>query len=107
MERSELDIIKELMAELESKMEPDHNDFSERLGRDKPDVKMVKIEGELPESPEMEKKEEMMGMSDDQDMGEMGKDPMADKMMGSDEDMPMDEMDPDAKLKARLMRLRS
>lgn len=97
MERSELEIIKELMAELEAKMEPSKDDFEERLGRKKPEVAVMKIEGDIPddaaeeasESPEFEKKEEMMGDSEN--------------MEGMDEE----EMSPEAKLKSRLMKLRS
>lgn len=96
MERNELEIIKELMAELESHMEPGKDDFEERLGRAKPEVKVMKIEGDMPvgeegmedpmeekmESPEMEKSEDM------------------DEMMG-------DDMSDESKLKARLMKLRA
>lgn len=98
MERSELEIIKELMAELEDKMQPSEADFDERLGRKKPGVEVLKIEGEMPE--------ENSGMM----MGE--KADMAEEKLGGgsdedDEDMPMDEVDPDVKLRSRLMRLRS
>jgi hypothetical protein len=108
MERSELEIIKELMAELENAMQPGKDDFEERLGRKKPDVQVVKVEGEMPESPDLEKQEEVLGKDLDGDM-EMGESPEhVEKVMGhSDEDMPMDEMDPESKLKARLMKLRA
>jgi hypothetical protein len=110
MDRSELEIIKELMAELEDKMQPGHEDFEERLGRQKPGVEMVKIEGKMPsEDPALEAKEEMMGKDLDGDM-EMGEDPEhQEKVMGDDSDMSMpgEEMDPESKLKARLMKLRA
>lgn len=104
MDRSEFEIIKELMQELEDKMQYGEDDLAERLGRKKPGVEVVKIEGKMPEDPMMEKKEEELGMDLDQDQ-EMGEDPEhVEKVLGDDEDMPMD---PDAKLKARLMKLRA
>ncbi len=106
MDRSELDIIKELMAELESKMEPGKDDFEERLGRKKPDIQMVKIEGDMkdPEEGLEDPKEESMESPEMERQEEMGEDPMHSSM----HDMPMgDEMDPEARLKARLMKMRS
>lgn len=92
MDRSELDIIKELMAELESKMEPGKEDFEERLGRGKPEVKVLKIEGDMP-------------MSEEEGMEKMSADGLQEGMMG--EEMMDEEMSPESKLKARLMKLRS
>lgn len=115
MDRSELEIIKELMAELEDKMQPGKDDFEERLGRKKPGVEVLKVEGQMPG--------DGMDMDDDSMMakGVMGKDmPMGmddkdDDSMGmrddmSSSDMPMmddDMMSPDEKLKARLMKMRA
>jgi len=86
MDRSELDIIKELMAELESKMEYGEEDFNERLGRKKPEVEVVKMEGELPMSEEEEGSEDMTDLLSEE--------------MGEEESV-------ESKLKARLMKLRS
>ncbi len=80
--KHELEHIKELMNELIEKMNYGEEDFSERLGRKKPEVEVMKVEGELPE-------EEMM----------------EDEEMPMEEDMEM-EMSPADKLKKRLMKLR-
>lgn len=48
MERSEMEIIKQLMEELQGAMEYDEDDLSERLGRSKPGIEVVKMEGEIP-----------------------------------------------------------
>lgn len=94
MERGELEIIKELMAELESHMEPGKEDFEERLGRAKPEVKVMKIEGDMPTEDPMEEKMESPEMEMGEDKGEM---------LGMDDDMMSD----DEKLKARLMKMRA
>lgn len=93
MERSELEIIKELMAELESKMEPSEEDLSERLGRGKPEVKILKVEGEVPgdEGGDLEEGEEIKELEGEGEMGPLS------KVLGDD----------DEGLKARLMRLRA
>lgn len=46
--KQELQIIMELMQELQDEMEMSESDFDERLGRKKPGVEVLKIEGELP-----------------------------------------------------------
>lgn len=94
MKDRELALIQELMEELQGQMEYDEDDLSERLGRKKPEVSAIKIEGELPldedESPEMD--DEM----DELDMEE------ADEQ----EDELEEEMSPENDLKKRLMKLR-
>lgn len=83
MDKKELEIIKELMAELEDKMQFDENDLSARLGRKKPEVEVPELEGEMPEE---EESEELM-----------------------EEELPLleEEMTPEEKLKRRLLKLRS
>lgn len=66
------------MDQLQGEMDYDEDDFSARLGRKKPDLEVVKIEGDMP----------------GKGMDEM-----------SDEDMEMDE-NPEDELKKRLMNLR-
>jgi len=82
-----MQVIAELMEELQGMMEYDESDLSSRLGREKPSVDVVKIEGEIP------------GESmDDMDSME-GEDPEA-----------MDGLEPESpeeKLKSRLMKLRA
>lgn len=94
--KGELSVIRELMEKLVGEMQPDENDFSERLGRKKPDLEVVKVGiGMDP----MEKAEEMSGRDMDDDM-EMGEDPEHAAMV-------MDEgMSPQEKFKKRLMALR-
>lgn len=110
----ELELIKELMEELEGKMKYGEDDFNMRLGKKKPELEVVKIEGKLPKEgmmsmdhpdeeedkeliksmvPEM-MEEAMEGEEEDEDMGMKG------PMMGEEE------MDPTMKLKQRLMKLR-
>ena len=97
-EKSELSVIKELMEKLVGEMEPSEDDFAERLGRKKPDLEVVKVGVGM--SPEMEKKEEMLGKDLEGDM-EMGEDPEHAAMV-------LDEgMSPEEKLKKRLMKLRA
>lgn len=74
--KQDLEIIKDLMDELIADMEPGEEDFSERLGRKKPEVGMMKIEVEGEGLPE----EEM--------------------------EMPFEEEDEDSLLKKRLMKIR-
>ena len=87
-------IIMELMKELADSMEFGKEDFESRLGRKKPDVEIMKIEGDIDadmmpieqdESPMMEEESEDMDM-------------MADGMQ--------EEESPEEKLKNRLMKLR-
>lgn len=79
MDRSEFEIIQELMEELQSKMEPSEEDLGSRLGREKPTVEVMSLETDA----------DPLAMEDEMIDG-----------MG-------DEMDsPDEKLKKRLMKLR-
>jgi hypothetical protein len=65
MEKKELEIISQLMEELQKQMEPAESDFAERLGRKKPEVEILKIEGKVPsdeeEVQEEESEEDMFG----------------------------------------------
>lgn len=89
--KEELLVIKDLMDELVDKMQYSEEDFSERLGRKKPEIEMVKVEGKLdPES------EEPM---DEVELDVESEEPM-------DGDMELEPESPDDKLKKRLMSLR-
>lgn len=79
MEDRKFEIIKQLMEELQDEMQPNSDDFSERLGREKPSVEVMKMSGD----------------GDDSDM---------DSGMPMDDDDMM--QSPDDKLKSRLMKLR-
>ncbi len=79
-EQTTLEVIKSLMEQLVGEMEPKAEDFEERLGRKKPEVVAMKVEGKLP------------GMEDES--------------MEEDEMMPMEE-GPEDSLKKRLMKLRA
>lgn len=80
MDEQKLKMIYDLMGELVGDMEPDADDFNDRLGKPKPEMG-----------------DDMSAMPPDEgDMG--GKMPM-----GGDEDMPMNE---DDKLKERLMKMK-
>lgn len=101
--KRELQIIQELMDQLQSEMEYSSDDLSERLGREKPGIEVVKMEGKLPmdhdEDSDMERAEEESGMDLDNDM-EMGEDPEhAAKVLGA-------ASSPEEELKRRLMKLR-
>lgn len=87
MDKRELQIIQELMEKLTEEMEYGEEDLSERLGRKKPEVEVLKIEGEMP--------------LEDEDMEE---DSMEPEMELEDEDM--EESSPEEDLKRRLMKLR-
>ena len=90
MNEQKLKIIKELMDELVDSMEYSKDDFDERLGRKKPDVEVLKVEGEIPmEEMSPEEHQEMMGMEDENE-------PMEDE----------EECSPDEKLVKRMMKLR-
>lgn len=96
-EKSELSVIKELMEQLVSEMEPTSEDFEERLGRKPKGIEVAKVE--VKGSP-LEEAEEMAGRDLDMDMEE-GEDPDHVAMV-------MDEgMSPEEKLKQRLMKLRA
>lgn len=95
----ELKLISQLMDQLHDEMQYGEDDFASRLGRKKPDLEVVKIEGDLgPEG--LEKSEEMAGKDFDGDM-EMGESPEHAAMM-----MDKGEMDPAEELKKRLMKMR-
>jgi hypothetical protein len=81
MESKKLEMIMKLMEELQEEMQYGEEDFSSRLGRKKPEIEVVSLEGEMP----LEESDEM-DMADD--MGE-----------GMDES-------PEMKLKSRLKKLR-
>jgi hypothetical protein len=104
-EKGELEVIKSLMEQLVEEMKPGAEDFEERLGRKKPGIEVLKIEGKLgddegeEENPLLEKAEEKMGMDMDSDQ-ETGEPPMHQSMV-MDEDIS-----PQEKLKKRLMKLR-
>lgn len=92
MDKKELMMIQELMQELADKMEYGEDDFNERLGRKKPEIEVMKVEGEMPmdemdqdESPEMDEDVEDMDMMSD--------------------GLQMD-MSPEDKLKQRIQKLR-
>lgn len=106
MDDRKLEIIQQLMEELQGEMEYSKDDFEERLGRKKPKVEVVKIEGKLPFGEE--KAEEMFGEDLDGD-SEMGEDPEhVAKVLDEGEDCDYEEeMSPEASLKKRLMKLRA
>ena len=92
MDKRELEIIREIMDKLSDEMEYGEDDFSERLGRKKPEVEVVKIEGVIPEEDEeLSIEDELLGEPDSElDM----------------EDMLDEESSPEDDLKRRLMKLR-
>lgn len=102
--KKELMLIKELMDKLVDEMEPSVSDFEERLGRAKPEIKSVEIEGVIPgeemEDSELEHEEEELGEDLDGDM-EMGEDPEHAAMVLGEE-----ATSPEEKLKQRIMKLR-
>lgn len=73
--KHELEMIIELMQELQGKMEHGEEDFSERLGRKKPEISMMKVEA----GPEVEGEIEM-GM-DDEEMPESPEDKLKNRLM--------------------------
>lgn len=83
MDHKELEIIEQLMEQLRDEMEYSPEDLEERLGRKKPEVEIVKMEGKLPLDEESE--EEMSPLEDD---------------------LMSEPQSPEEKLKARLMKLR-
>lgn len=80
-----LKVIQEIMDDLQDQMEMGADDFDERLGK-----------------PKLEVKEEIMGKDLDGDM-EMGEDPEHAAMVMGDEGM---DESPEDKLKARIMKLK-
>jgi hypothetical protein len=95
----ELDVIMELMEDLQEKMQYGEGDFEERLGRKKPGIEVMKIEGKLPMG-----EDEAEGME-----SEMGEDELAmesDPMMGAELDEELEES-PEEKLKKRIMKMRA
>jgi len=108
MDRRELELIKELMDKLSEEMEYGEEDFSERLGRKKPHVEVIKMEGKMPMDEDLEHEEEELGMDLDGDM-EMDEDPEhIAKVLGrgSHDEDDMEESSPESDLKRRLMKLR-
>lgn len=95
--KKELMLIKDLMDKLVEEMEPTSDDFDEALGRKKPQVESITVEGVMPE----EEAEEMLHEDLDGDM-EMGEDPEhAAEVM----EEGMDES-PEEALKRRIMKMR-
>ena len=88
MDKRELEIIRELMDKLSDEMEYGEDDFVERLGRKKPEIKVIKMEGELP--------------LEDEDMEEDSMEPE----MELEDEFDMEESSPEEDLKRRLMKLR-
>ncbi len=92
--KEELKVIMDLMQDLQNKMEYGEDDLSERLGRKKPGLEVVKIEGKLP-------------MGEEEGMEEESEMPFG---MGSSKSMEEDcEMEdgPESQLKKRLLKLRA
>ena len=88
MDKRELELIKELMDKLSDEMEYGEEDFAERLGRKKPEIEVIKMEGEMP--------------LEDEDMEEDSMEPE----MELEDEMDMEESSPEEDLKRRLMKLR-
>lgn len=84
-----MSIIKELMDQLIDEMEMKPEDFDERLGRKKPDIEVLKVEGKI-EPSEMDLEDEGEDLDQEMDMVE-------------DESI---EQSPEDELKRRLMKLR-
>lgn len=131
MEARDLEIIKQLMSQLQDEMKPSGDDFEERLGRKKPGIEIMKVEGKLPgdmdpmstDMDSMDPKKQMaekladkLGMSDDMekdsDLDSVDK-PMMKDDMGDDAQFDFDEdegmfkpKDAGLDLKKRLMALR-
>lgn len=94
----ELKLISQLMDKLQDEMEYGEDDFYERLGKKKPGIEVVKVEGEIPGKESMEEK---LGQDLDGDM-EMGEEPEHASMVMDEGE----EESPEQMLKKRLMRLR-
>src|SRR5690554_2777181 len=110
MKDKELEIIKELMDKLTDEMEYSEEDFAERLGR-KPEIKAIKIEGELPEDLE-EELEDDLEESEEREVEEelsVHKLPLDEDDSEYEEydyDEESEELSPEDELKKRLMKLR-
>lgn len=103
MDKHELDIIQQLMEVLQDKMQHGEDDLSERLGRKKPGIEVVKVEGKLPMGDDPMKEADAaaaMAPGDDREMSEVPEH----HSMSMGDDM-MDES-PEEKLKRRLMKMR-
>lgn len=85
--QKELELIQELMGELQDKMSYGKEDFEERLGRKKPEIEVMKIEGEMPMGG-LEEENSMVDSEGDLELEEGGLPPA------------------DMELKKRLMKLR-
>ncbi len=88
MDRKELELIQKLMDELQEKMQYGKEDFEERLGRKKPEIEVMKIEGKVP-----------LGESDDEEDSEHFE-------RVEEEPKDMEPSSPEEELKKRLMKLR-
>lgn len=75
MKDKDLELIAQLMEELQDKMEYNSDDFEERLGRKKPQVEVVKIEGKIP----LDKDSKYMDDSEDEEEYEMPMDEAIDE----------------------------
>ena len=114
MERTELDVIKELMEELTDKMQYDKDDFEERLGRKKPSVEVVKIEGKLPGDSSLEEALDEHSMrpktreDEEEELEEQDSSSDPRRYMRAPLDSErLEEESPEESLKQRLMKLRS
>jgi len=94
MSAEKLKLIQKLMDELITDMEPTQDDYMEKLGKKKPEIEVVKMEGKLPLG-EME--DDMEGM--DHEMG--------DESMDFSSIMNMDKEDEEeSDLKKKLMKIK-
>lgn len=114
-----LQIIKELMEQLAGEMKPSADDFEERLGRKKPGIEVMKIEGKMPMDHDemMEDPDEEMGESPEEEYAENPVASSLKKAFGGPKTPKMhesyggmmseDDLSPQEKLKKRLMALRA
>ena len=93
MDKRELQIIEQLMEELKGQMEMGAEDYDHRLGREKPAVEVVKMEGSLP-------------MDDDDELEEPEMEADSDESPMMADIMPDEDMSPDEKLKQRILKMR-
>jgi hypothetical protein len=68
MDDRKMQIIQELMDQLQDEMKYSPDDLGERLGRKKPELEVVKMEGELPMDDEMSGDDKMSDLGSDDDM---------------------------------------
>ena len=109
MDHKNLAVIEKLMEELQEQMQYGKDDLEERLGRKKPAVEVISIEGKLPRG-------SAMGEDESESTDPLEREDAEVDAMGDDEDMSpsmgrmaMDEADgmsPEESLKKRLMKLR-